>query len=136
MATSAKKPAVPKQAVKQAVSKSMAAVVEKKKATPKATPAEVERSTAPKKSRANPVAKETKPVAADSSVAKQKTIDGAPVADKGVKKSAPRKSAAKKVDNDAVQTPSKFISTAATPGIKSALNPANAWPFPTGARPR
>ena len=131
MATSAKKPAVPK----QAVSKSMAPVVEKK-ATPKATPAEVERSTAPKKSRANPVAKETKPVAADSSVAKQKTIDGAPVADKGVKKSAPRKSAAKKVDNDAVQTPSKFISTAATPGIKSALNPANAWPFPTGARPR
>ena len=131
MATSAKKPAVPK----QAVSKSMAPVVEKK-AAPKATAAEVERSTAPKKSRANPVAKETKPVAADSSVAKQKTIDGAPVADKGVKKSAPRKSAAKKVDNDAVQTPSKFISTAATPGIKSALNPANAWPFPTGARPR
>ena len=131
MATSAKKPAVPK----QAVSKSMAPVVEKK-AAPKATAAEVERSTAPKNSRANPVAKETKPVAADSSVAKQKTIDGAPVADKGVKKSAPRKSAAKKVDNDAVQTSSKFISTAATPGIKSALNPANAWPFPTGARPR
>ena len=131
MATSAKKPAVPK----QAVSKSMAPVVEKK-AAPKATAAEVERSTAPKKSRANPVVKETKPVAADSSVAKRKTTVGAPVADKGAKKSAPRKTAAKKVDNDAVPTPSKFISTAATPGIKSALNPANAWPFPTGARPR
>jgi hypothetical protein len=26
-------------------------------------------------------------------------------------------------------------STAATPGIKSALNPAAAWPFPTGSRP-
>ena len=131
MATSAKKPAVPK----QAVSKSMAPVVEKK-AAPKATAAEVERSTAPKKSRANPVAKETKPVAAVSSVAKRKTTVGAPVADKGAKKSAPRKTAAKEVDNDAVPTPSKFISTAATPGIKSALNPANAWPFPTGARPR
>ena len=131
MATSAKKPAVPK----QAVSKSMAPVVEKK-AAPKATAAEVERSTAPKNSRANPVAKETKPVAAVSSVAKRKTTVGAPVADKGAKKSAPRKTAAKKVDNDAVPTPSKFISTAATPGIKSALNPANAWPFPTGARPR
>jgi hypothetical protein len=118
MATSAKKPAVPK----QAVSKSMAPVVEKK--------------AAPKNSRANPVAKETKPVAAVSSVAKRKTTVGAPVADKGAKKSAPRKTAAKKVDNDAVPTPSKFISTAATPGIKSALNPANAWPFPTGARPR
>ena len=131
MATSAKKPAVPK----QAVSKSMAPVVEKK-AAPKATAAEVERSTAPKTSRANPVAKETKPVAAVSSVAKRKTTVGAPVADKGAKKSAPRKTAAKEVDNDAVLTPSKFISTAATPGIKSALNPANAWPFPTGARPR
>ena len=131
MATSAKKPAVPK----QAVSKSMAPVVEKK-AAPKATAAEVERSTAPKNSRANPVAKETKPVAAVSSVAKRKTTVEAPVADKGAKKSAPRKTAAKKVDNDAVPTPSKFISTAATPGIKSALNPANAWPFPTGARPR
>ncbi len=131
MATSAKKPAVPK----QAVSKSMAPVVEKK-AAPKATAAEVERSTAPKKSRANLVAKETKPVAAVSSVAKRKTTVGAPVADKGAKKSAPRKTAAKEVDNDAVPTPSKFISTAATPGIKSALNPANAWPFPTGARPR
>ncbi len=131
MATSAKKPAVPK----QAVSKSMAPVVEKK-AAPKATAAEVERSTAPKNSRANPVAKETKPVAAVSSVAKRKTTVGAPVADKGAKKSAPRKTAAKEVDNDAVPTPSKFISTAATPGIKSALNPANAWPFPTGARPR
>ena len=131
MATSAKKPAVPK----QAVSKSMAPVVEKK-AAPKATAAEVERSTAPKNSRANPVAKETKPVAAVSSVAKRKTTVGAPVADKGAKKSAPRKTAAIEVDNDAVPTPSKFISTAATPGIKSALNPANAWPFPTGARPR
>jgi hypothetical protein len=26
-------------------------------------------------------------------------------------------------------------STAATPGIKSSLNPAAAWPFPTGSRP-
>jgi hypothetical protein len=26
-------------------------------------------------------------------------------------------------------------STAATPGAKSALNPAAAWPFPTGGRP-
>jgi hypothetical protein len=26
-------------------------------------------------------------------------------------------------------------SIAATPGAKSALNPAAAWPFPTGSRP-
>ncbi|MCX7170497.1 MAG: histone, partial [Proteobacteria bacterium] len=26
-------------------------------------------------------------------------------------------------------------STAATPGLKSSLNPAAAWPFPTGSRP-
>jgi hypothetical protein len=26
-------------------------------------------------------------------------------------------------------------STAAAPGIKSSLNPAAAWPFPTGSRP-
>jgi hypothetical protein len=27
-------------------------------------------------------------------------------------------------------------STAATPGLKSALNPTAAWPFPTGSRPK
>ncbi|HCX33013.1 MAG TPA: histone, partial [Rhodocyclaceae bacterium] len=26
-------------------------------------------------------------------------------------------------------------STAAAPGLKSSLNPAAAWPFPTGSRP-
>jgi hypothetical protein len=32
----------------------------------------------------------------------------------------------------APETPS---STAATPGARPALNPAAAWPFPTGSRP-
>jgi histone H1/5 len=49
-----------------------------------------------------------------------------PVAKKVVAKKPAAKPAAK-----AATKPS----TAATPGIKSSLNPAAAWPFPTGSRP-
>jgi hypothetical protein len=45
-----------------------------------------------------------------------------------VKKAAPKKAAAPK---PAAPAPS----TAAAPGLKSSLNPAAAWPFPTGSRP-
>ena len=31
--------------------------------------------------------------------------------------------------------PAPTPSTAATPGLKTALNPTAAWPFPTGSRP-
>jgi hypothetical protein len=43
------------------------------------------------------------------------------------KAAAPKKAAA--------ASASPAPSTAATPGIKSSLNPAAAWPFPTGSRP-
>ena len=81
MATSAKKPAVTKSAVKQAAPELMAAAADgEKKAAPKASP----------------------------------KAGGAPA----VKPTVSRKAATKPV------------------ATKSALNPARAWPFPTGARPK
>ena len=35
----------------------------------------------------------------------------------------------------AMTAPATMPSTAATPGARTALNPAAAWPFPTGSRP-
>jgi hypothetical protein len=35
----------------------------------------------------------------------------------------------------APSVPAQAPSTAATPGLKSSLNPAAGWPFPTGSRP-
>ena len=47
------------------------------------------------------------------------------------------KSLAKKASEPAaVKAEVARPSTAATPGIKSALNPTGAWPFPTGSRPK
>jgi hypothetical protein len=46
--------------------------------------------------------------------------------------------AAKPAASPAVATPAAVPatpSTAAAPGAKTALNPAAAWPFPTGSRP-
>ncbi|MDO8340354.1 MAG: histone, partial [Candidatus Woesebacteria bacterium] len=48
------------------------------------------------------------------------------------KKPAAKKPAAKK---PAAKPAAAAPSTAAAPGIKSSLNPAAAWPFPTGSRP-
>lgn len=135
MATSAKKPAAKKPAVRQAVSKSTDAVVANK-AKPKAAAVKEVSSDASKQDGVNPVAKGMKPVAAVKPAATRKRTDSAPASEKSAKKAAPSKAVAKSVGKDVEPAPSKFTSTAATPGIKSALNPANAWPFPTGARPK
>jgi hypothetical protein len=41
----------------------------------------------------------------------------------------------KKVAAKPAAKPATPPSTAAAPGFKSSLNPAAAWPFPTGSRP-
>ena len=55
------------------------------------------------------------------------------------KKPAAKKPAAKKPAAKPVAAPTAAVpavpSTAAAPGAKTALNPAAAWPFPTGSRP-
>src|SRR6266571_316641 len=51
------------------------------------------------------------------------------------KKKAARKAAAKPAA-PTVGTAAPTPSTAATPGARTALNPAAAWPFPTGSRPQ
>ena len=56
---------------------------------------------------------------------------------KAVAKPVVKKTAAKKAGQPAaVAAEVVRPSTAATPGIKSALNPTGAWPFPTGSRPK
>jgi hypothetical protein len=46
-----------------------------------------------------------------------------------------KKAAAKKPAAPAAAPAPAAPSTAAAPGLKSSLNPAAAWPFPTGSRP-
>ncbi|PKO82812.1 MAG: histone, partial [Betaproteobacteria bacterium HGW-Betaproteobacteria-11] len=60
-----------------------------------------------------------------------------PVAKKAVAKKPAAKPVAKKaVAKKPVEVkPATPPSTAAAPGLKSSLNPAAAWPFPTGSRP-
>ena len=51
------------------------------------------------------------------------------------KKPAAKKPVAKKPAAKKPAAPAATPSTAAAPGLKSSLNPAAAWPFPTGSRP-
>jgi len=113
MATSAKKPAVAAKPAAKKVAPKAAAKPAVKKAAPKAAAKPAAKKAAPKAA-AKPAAKKAAPKAAAKPAAKK------PAA----KKPAPAPQAA------------SAPSTAATPGLKSALNPTGAWPFPTGSRPK
>jgi hypothetical protein len=152
MATSAKKPAVAaKPAAKKAAPKA-AAKPAVKKAAPKAAAKPAAKKAAAKpaakkaapKAAAKPAAKKAAPKAAAKPAAKKAAPKAAakPAAKKAAPKAAAKKAAPKAAAKPAVKKPApapqaaSAPSTAATPGLKSALNPTGAWPFPTGSRPK
>ncbi|MBL8413176.1 MAG: hypothetical protein JNM42_01930 [Propionivibrio sp.] len=138
----AAKKAAPKAAAKPAAKKAAPKAAAKpaaKKAAPKAAAKPVAKKAAPKAA-AKPVAKKVAPKAAAKPAAKKAAPKAAakPAAKKAAPKAAAKPAAKKPAAKKPAPAPqaASAPSTAATPGLKSALNPTGAWPFPTGSRPK
>ena len=86
--------------------------------------------------------KPAKKKAAKKKAAKKKPAKKKKAAKKPAKKKKAAKKPAKKASKPAVRVVSPMTApvisaplVAAAPGVRTALNPAAAWPFPTGTRP-
>lgn len=135
MATSSKQPAAKQPTGKQVVSKSKPVAAVTKATTKTVAKASAAKTVESAASAASTVT-DAGSAGAFKPATKRRSASTAPVSDRTGKKAVSPKTAAKNADKGAVPAQSKLTSTAATPGARSVLNPANAWPFPTGARPK